>query len=234
MQHHTIVCGYGRIGRSVVAELKRHDMPFVIIEKDEDVVAELWEQGLHVVHGDATEDEALLEAGIKRARHLLAVLDSDTANIVTVLSARELNPGLWISARAVNPDAEHKLRRAGADDIVSPYDAGGRRLATSALRPHVARFMSEVLFNEERGAEMDEMVVAPGSFLVDKTLGELHLRRNYGITVIALYHPDDHGHENYGGFELNPGSETMLHEGDVLIVVGHMEQLRRVHHEFHC
>ncbi|NOX62032.1 MAG: potassium channel protein [Chloroflexi bacterium] len=234
MENHTILCGYGRIGRSVATELSRHNMSFVVVEKDADVVAELWEQGLHVVHGDATEDEALIEAGVKRARYLLAVLDSDTANIVTVLSARELNPNIWISARVVNPDAAHKLHRAGANDVVSPYEAGGRRLAITALRPHVSRFMSEVLFNDERGAEMDEMVVHPNSILANKTLGEVNLRRNYGITVIALFHPEDEEGRNYGGFELNPGSDAMLHAGDVLIVVGNTEQLRRVHHEFRC
>ena len=229
MENHTIICGYGRIGRSAAAELSRNDQQFVVIESDLDLVEQLREAGVHVVQGDATEDETLLSAGIEQAENLLSVLSSDNANIVTVLSARELNPNLWISSRVVEPEAARKLRRAGADEVVSPYDFGGRRLALTALRPHVTEFLSQVIFDEGRGAEMDEIPVVKGSDLADRTLGEIDLRKRFGIIVIALYHTDSEKYREHGGFELNPGSQTSVHVGDVLIVVGRTEELRKVH-----
>ncbi|MCO6450693.1 MAG: TrkA family potassium uptake protein [Caldilineales bacterium] len=121
------------------------------------------------------------------------------------------------------------MRRAGANEVISPYDFGGRRMALTALRPHVAEFLSEVVFDEGRGAEMDEVPVLPDSSLVNRTLGDINLRRQFGVTVIALYHPDLPEFHEVTGFELNPGSDAILHAGDVLIVVGTSEQLARVH-----
>ena len=229
MENHTIICGYGRIGRAVAAELARNGEQFVILEHDESLVEGLRENGWHIVQGDATEDLALLAAGVAKAKRLLAVLQHDNANIVTVLSARELNPNSEISSRVVDADAEHKLRRAGADEVVSPYDFGGRRLALTALRPHVAEFLTQVVFDEGRGAEMDEIPVLPGSNWSIVTWA----RRICGgisalwssLCIILVRRSIIRS----SGFELNPGSDTVLHEGDVLMVVGHSEQLARVH-----
>ncbi len=230
MEHHTILCGFGRIGEAAASELKRNNEPFVVIERDPQVIERLRELGYHVIRGDATEDATLLAAGVKRASKLITTLDEDNANIVTVLSARELNPDLWIASRLVREDAYHKLRRAGADEVVSPYDYGGRRLALTLLRPHVAEFLSEVVFDEGRGAEMDELRVEEGSELVGKTLAQADLRRRFGITVIALYRGDGGRPDNAtGGFELNPGPDTVLRTGDVLIIVGTADQLRHLH-----
>ncbi len=230
MQNHTIICGYGRIGRAVAAEMNQNGERFVIIEHDLDMVETLREQKMHAVHGDAREDETLIAAGIQTAKRLVSVLDTDNANIVTVLSARELNPSLWIASRVVQPESQHKLTRAGANEVVSPYEFGGRRLALTILRPHVSEFLAEVVFDEGRGAEMDEVPVLPGSALADWTLGDVKLRTEFDVTVIALYHPDaeNHGHAAQG-FELNPGPNTTLHEGDVLILVGTKQQLEAVH-----
>ncbi|RME81102.1 MAG: potassium channel protein, partial [Caldilineae bacterium] len=229
MKDHTIICGYGRIGRAVAAEFARNDSPFVIIEADVELAEGLREQGLHVIHGDATDDDVLLAAGIEHARRLIAVLNEDNDNIVTVLSARQLNPKLWIASRVVQPESAAKLLKAGANEVISPYDAGGRRLALAALRPHVGEFLKEVIFDEGRGAELDELEVRSGSELAERTLGETNLRRRFGVTVLALYHPHGHSSDQLAGFELNPGSDTVLHEGDVLIVVGNAERLSRLH-----
>ncbi|NOZ50553.1 MAG: potassium channel protein [Chloroflexi bacterium] len=228
MEGHTILCGFGRIGRAAAAELARNNEPFVVIDVDLALVEGLREEAMHVIYGDATDDDVLLAANIRKAKRLLAVLDSDNANIVTVLSARELNPDLWIASRVVQAAAASKLLRAGANEVLSPYDYGGRRLALTALRPHVAQFLSMVVFDEGRGAEMDELRVVDGSKLAGRTLAEINLRQRFGVTVVALYHPDIAQHIDIG-FDLNPGPETILHASDVLIVVGRREQLESVH-----
>ncbi len=229
MQDHTILCGFGRIGRAAAAEFARNNETFVVIDKDLALVDRLREEGIAVIHGDASDDDVLLAANIRKARRLLSVLDSDNANIVTVLSARQLNPDLWIASRVVQHEAASKLLRAGADEVLSPYDYGGRRMALTALRPFVAQFLSLVVFDEGRGAEMDELHVVEGSSLAGHTLAEINLRQRFGVTVVALYHPDHAQHSDIG-FDLNPGPETVLHANDVLIVVGQRAQLTKVHH----
>jgi len=229
MENHTIICGFGRIGEAAASELVRNNEPFVVIENDPEVVERLREIGYHVISGDATEDETLLAAGVKRASRLLTTLNDDNANIVTALSARELNPHIWIASRLVRQDAYHKLLRAGANEIVSPYDYGGRRLALTVLRPHVAEFLSQVVFDEGRGAEMDEIEVREGSELAGRTLGEINLRQRFGITVIALHCQHEAHQHTTGGFVLNPGPDLHLHPGDVLIIVGTFQQLQHLH-----
>ncbi len=231
MKNHTILCGFGRIGEAAASELKRHGEPFIVIEKDPDVVDHLRELGYHVIHGDATEDASLLAAGIKQAARLITTLDEDNANIVTALSARELNPRIWIASRLVRHDNYRKLVRAGANEVVSPYDYGGRRLALTLLRPHVAEFLSQVVFDEGRGAEMDEIQIQDGAEIAGKTLAQANLRQRFGITVIALYHAHEaHPTRTTGRFELNPGPDTVLMPGDVLIIVGSSDQLHHLHH----
>ena len=229
MENHTILCGFGRIGEAAASELVRNNEPFVVIEQDPEVIERLRELNYHVIRGDATEDETLLAAGIKHAARLLATLDDDNANIVVALSARELNPNIWIASRLVRQDAYHKLLRAGANEVISPYDYGGRRLALTVLRPHVAEFLSEVVFDEGRGAEMDEIRVTEGSELAGQTLSEINLRQRFDITVIALYCQHEQHENATGGFVLNPGPDTRLHPGDVLIIVGTAEQLHHLH-----
>ncbi len=229
MENHTILCGFGRIGEAAASELMRNNEPFVVIEKNPEVIDRLRELNYHVIKGDATEDETLLIAGIKHAARLLATLNNDNANIVVALSARELNPSIWIASRLVRQDAYHKLLRAGANEVISPYDYGGRRLALTVLRPHVAEFLSEVVFDEGRGAEMDEIQVKEGSELAGQTLSEVNLRQRFGITVIALYCTHKSYQNATGGFVLNPGPDARLHPDDVLIIVGTAEQLHHLH-----
>jgi len=229
MQDHTIICGFGRIGRATAAEFERNEEPYVVVEHDLALVEELREQGLHVVQGDATEDHILIAAGIQRAKRLVAALDNDNDNIVTVLSARELNRELVIGSRVVEPAAERKLRRAGADRVISPYAVGGRRIALELMRPHVGVFLHTIIFDEGKGAEVDEVLVHADSGLTDKTLNESHLRQRFGVTVLALHHPHVDEYQGDLGFDLNPGPDTVLHAGDVLIVVGNAVQLAQVH-----
>ncbi len=229
MQDHTIICGFGRIGRAAAAEFERNHEPYVVIEHDLNLVEELREKGLHVVQGDATEDEVLNNAGIQKARRLIAALNNDNDNIVTVLSARELKQDLVIASRVVDGEAERKLRRAGADRVISPYAVGGRRIALELMRPHVGDFLHTIIFDEGTGAEVDEVLVHTESGVAEKTLTEIRLRQRFGVNVLALYHPHATEIQGHSGFELNPGPDTVLHAGDVLIVVGNARQLAEVH-----
>jgi len=229
MQDHTIICGFGRIGRAAADEFERNHEPYVIVEHDLAVVEELREQGFHVVQGDATEDDILNAAGIESAKRLVAALNNDNDNIVTVLSARQLNKDMVIASRVVEPEAERKLRRAGADKVISPYAVGGRRIALELMRPHVGEFLQAIIFDEGTGNEVDEVFVHADSELADKTLYEIRLRQRFGVNVLALHHPQIDEYHQHAGFELNPGPDTVLHPGDVLIVVGNAQQLAQVH-----
>jgi len=229
MQDHTVICGYGRIGQATADEFERNDEPYVIVEHDLTLVEELREQGIHVVHGDATEDHILIAAGIKNAKRLVAALNNDNDNIVTVLSARQLNKDMIIASRVVVPEAERKLRRAGADRVISPYSVGGRRIALELMRPHVGEFLHAVIFDEGKGAEVDEVLVRANSDLADKTLSEIRIRQRFGVNVLALHHPQADDYHRQAGFELDFGPDTVLHVGDVLIVVGNATQLSKLH-----
>jgi len=229
MQDHTIICGFGRIGRATADEFNRNEEPYVIVEQDLNLIEVLRDKGLHVVRGDATEDDTLTAAGIQKAKRLIAALNNDNDNIVTVLSARELNRDLVIASRVVEPEAERKLRRAGADRVISPYAVGGRRIALELMRPYVGDFLHTIIFDEGTGAEVDEVLVHVDSGLADKPLSETRLRQRFGVNVLALHHPHATEDNSHSGFELNPGPNTVLHAGDVLIVVGNAEQLAQVH-----
>ncbi len=200
MQDHTIICGFGRIGRAAAAEFERNHEPYVVIEHDLNLVEQLRERGLHVVQGDATEDDVLNNAGIQNAARLIAALNNDNDNIVTVLSARELNGNIVIASRVVDQEAERKLRRAGADRVISPYAVGGRRIALELMRPHVGEFLHTIIFDEGTGAEVDEVLVHVDSGLADKTLNEIRLRQRFSVNVLALHHPhttEDHSHSGF-------------------------------------
>jgi voltage-gated potassium channel len=229
MRDHCIICGFGRIGRAAAAEFERNGEPYVVVDHDLTVVEELRERGLNVVRGDTTEDEALLDAGIKRASRLIAALSSDNDNIVTVLSARQLNPALQIASRMVEPEAQRKLRLAGADRVFSPYDIGGRRIALEMLRPHVGDFLHAVVFDEGSGTEVDEIVVHHNSEMANKTLSEIRLRQRFGVNLLAVRHLESQEEPGRASFELNAGGDTVIHPNDVLIVAGEAEHLAALH-----
>ena len=128
MSGHYIICGFGRIGRQVAADLQEAGRPFLIIESKPERCAMIQERGYRFVDGDATHDETLLDAGIERARGLVGALNDDASNVMVTVSARGLNPKLFIIARAALPESEKKLSRAGADEVISPYTVGARRM----------------------------------------------------------------------------------------------------------
>jgi len=213
IENHVLVCGYGRMGRVIARELANANVPFIIIEKHETPFQHIEADGHLGAHGDATSDEVLIRCGIERARALIAVTPSDADNVFVALSARELNPKIFIVARASEDSAIEKLRKAGADRVFSPYRAGGRLMAQAALRPNVMDFLAEV--GGVPGAEsyqIEELLVQAGSPLCNKSLRELNLSRTLNVIIIGL-------RRQAGPMAYNPSADTVVTAGDLLIAL---------------
>lgn len=213
---HYVICGYGRMGSIIARELRAYKMPLVIVEKNAENIKD--DESILYIIGDATHDETLKKAGIERAKGLITVLPSDAENLYVVLSARELNQDLFIVARAVDKEAERKLRRAGADRVVSPYFIGGLRIAHTVLRPNVVDFLEFATRAEHLEIQIEEIEVSPNSTLIGKTIAQSGLGRDLGVIVIAIKRRD-------GRMKFNPTSQTLIKEGDILIVLGNTDNL---------
>jgi voltage-gated potassium channel len=226
MQDHVILCGYGRIGREIAALLGREGIPLLIVEMDPERRDAAEEKGLAVLLADATLDETLLEAGIHRCRSLVAALTGNAANLYVVLSARGLAPSCRLIARADSEEGERKLRQAGASQVVSPYVAGGRTMAATALRPLAVSFM-ELLAGSD--CEVDEFQLTDDPRLLGdlagRTLAELELRRRTGALVLAVRTPDPLQGRGEARLIANPGGEVRLAPGQLLVVLGSQAQL---------
>lgn len=225
LKDHYVVCGHGRMGKILCEELQQEGVPFVAVEGDEELAEKLAGNGYLVVAGDATEDEVLAQAGIARARGLVAVVSNNVDNLYITMSARELcresNPGLYILTRATDARAGRKIRHAGADRVISPYTIGGMRMVQALLRPSVYDFMD--IATQSGGLELmfEEVAVAAGSRLDGVDLGRSDIRSAYNIIVIAIKRGD-------GTMAFNPGSGAVLAGGDVLITLGDKDQLQRL------
>ncbi|HEX6853244.1 MAG TPA: potassium channel protein [Candidatus Polarisedimenticolaceae bacterium] len=209
---HEIVCGWGRMGQAVVEELVREGRPFVVIERAVEKVARLTERGVPVVEGDAVSEDVLKTAGVARARGLVACLNDDAHNVYTVLTARSLNPSLFIVARAGEAGADARLRRAGANKVVNPYHLGGLRLAHMLTKPAVVDFL-DVSFDAEGGElQLEQLQIDGGTPISGTTLAGADLRRKWGVAVVGV--------KRAGRVIPNPEADFRLQEGDVLIVAG--------------
>ena len=217
LQDHVIVIGYGRVGQSAVAALQDSSQKIVLIERIEEQAQEAMDKGLIVIKGDATDDDVLHEAGVEHAKTLLVCTGDTRDNLFIVLSARGLNPNLRIIARS-DAESKTKMRRAGADRIVSPYQTGGKYMANIAMRPHVADFLDVVTLDNGLELWLEELTIEPGSSLVGKTVGEADIRRRTGVTLAAVLR-----HQTQQ--MLTPEAATHLEEGDKLIVLGSRTQL---------
>lgn len=218
LNNHVIICGYGRVGRSAALSLQHNERPALVIEKDETAAAQALAEGNLVLIGDATNDDVLREGGIVRADGMLVCAGDDTLNLFVVLSARALNPMLHIVARSIDPDNEGKMRRAGANRVVSPYRIGGRHMANIMLRPHVTDFFDVVTLENGQELWVEELIIQQGSRLAGRTLGAADVRRQTGVTLIALFRPGSDA-------ALMPDAATQLAIGDEMIVIGTREQL---------
>ena len=220
MHDHVIICGYGRIGREIGEQLLQDNIQVLVVELDAQRIQAAKERGLRVLEADATSDETLLEAGLHRCRSLVAALPSDAANLYVVLSARGLQPSCRLITRSDSEEAAAKLKLAGASVVVSPYVAGGRVMAASALRPLAVDFM-ELLMGSDCEIEEFQLSSAPERLenLSGRTLSELQLGRRSGAMVLAI--------RDQGRLVANPGGEMRLEPGQLLVVLGSKEQLLR-------
>lgn len=219
MKNHTIVCGYGRVGRHVATELKREGMSLVIIDKDPQRVKNAEQAGFLAIPGNAANESQLIAAGIQQARHLVAAVSSDAENVFIVLTARGLQPDLHIVARANYEDSEPKLVKAGANRVITPYSITGRRMVSLLVRPDVADFLDEVMHSSGLELFLEQVMIRPGSPLAGQTLWEVQLRSTTGVTVLACKPPS-------GGLITAPKPEMILQPQMLLIVLGTQDQLR--------
>ena len=217
---HYIICGLGRVGRSVARELGRKPVPFVILENNEAKLQRFTSENWLVMHADATQEQTLREAQIERARGLIAATTTDATNLYIVLTARGLNPHLKIIARASEDGAEKHLLTAGADSVVSPYSFAGQRIAQSLLRPHVVSFLDTATTHLGMDLEIGEIHIAPASTFAGKTLESSRIRQERGVIVLAIKRRD--------GMRFNPAPDERIEPDDCLIAMGEPAQLREL------
>ncbi len=220
LNNHYIVCGYGRIGNLICNEFHAKPVPFVVVESDPELCEKLFEQKILHVQGDATDDETLITAGIRRANGLITAVTSDTANVYITLTARGLNPDLYILARSGEKNTEKKLIRAGANKVISPYLIGANRMAQAILRPSVMDFIEIATAHKNLELQMEEIHVNSSSSLADKTLLESEIRKRFGIIIVAIKKNDS------GKMLFNPAPDARLEARDILITLGEPDAIK--------
>jgi voltage-gated potassium channel len=221
LHDHFIICGFGRVGRNASNEMQRANAAFLIIDRDEQRVAKAAAAGMLAITADATRDDDLREAGVLRAKGLIAALPSDAENLFIILSAKTLNPKLAVVTRVSEEEAGEKLRRAGADTVFTPYAMAGRQLADALLRPHVVEFLDFAGSHMGSKVTTEQLCVGPGTAFAGKTLGELSELRNSAVIVLAI-------RSQKGETIFNPPAESEISPGDFLIVMGERPGLQRL------
>ncbi|HSV16756.1 MAG TPA: NAD-binding protein [Tepidisphaeraceae bacterium] len=221
LKDHFIICGFGRVGRGAAAELQHAGVPFVVVDVNPERVERAMLSGMLAANADSTRDDTLRLVGIDRARGLVAALATDADNLFVLLSAKGLNPRIFVAARAAEEGAEQKMRRAGADAVFAPYAITGHRLAQSLLRPHVMQFLDFTTKDIGPDIAIEQIRVAEASQMASKSIKDLQLGRDFGVIVMAIRTSD-------GEMHFNPTAESTVKPGDFLIVMGQQEKLRAV------
>jgi voltage-gated potassium channel len=219
IEHHFIICGYGRIGSIIAEEFRKQHVPFVVIDRMPERIQAVLDYGGLAVEADASREDVLTKVGIHRARGLIAAVGTDAENVYTVLSARVLRPDLFIIARVESEDAEAKLRRAGADRVISPYQLGGVQMAATALRPAVVDFMRLATTADRLDLAAEQVEIGAAAPFVNQTLREANFRQAFGVIVVAIRRAE-------GQMQFNPEPDDVLREGDQLVVLGSAGQLK--------
>jgi len=220
LDNHYIVCGYGRIGGVVVQEILKASSDVVVIENDEKLVEQLKRDGIMHLAGDATDDGLLVSAGIKRAKSIVTALTDEAANVYVTLTARQLNPAIFIVARANNASHITRLEFAGANKVVLPHLIGGVRMANSVLRPTVTDFI-DLAVRGNIDLQLEELIIKQTSSLAGKNLMESRLRQDFDLIVVAIKRAT-------GELVFNPGPKELILADDTLITVGRPVDLARV------
>ncbi len=214
LKDHYIVCGHGRMGRTVVERLNEEKVPFVVIETKESEIQETAQsENILYIHGDATQEDILIQAGIKRARALAALLPTDADNLYLTFTAKLINPALFVLAKALEDEGEKKILQIGANRIVSPYKLGGLKIAQGMLRPALVDFIDLIIRRQELSLIMEEIVVPKKARLAGHSLAESQIRNNANVIVVAIKKPGQQ-------IIFNPSSNIQIQAGDTLLVMG--------------
>jgi len=221
LSDHFILCGFGRMGEIIAREFARQHTPFIVIDRNPDRIHSAMDQGFVAVEADASNEDVLRRVHIERARGLVAAVSTDAENVYAVLSARLLKPDLFIVGRAETEDARVKLKRAGADRVISPYQIGGLQLAQTALRPAVVDFVTLATSSENMDLNLEQVHLSERSPLVGRSLLEAGLRQKYGVVVVGIRRAN-------GQMDFNPAPEASMRAGDDLVVLGRTESLREL------
>jgi len=214
LSDHYIICGYGRVGQRLAEDLEQAGRSFVVIDIADEEISDLQEAGYLHVQGNAEEEAVLRQAGIERAYSLILALPEDSSNVFVALTAREMNPDLFILARTVDHDNRSKLRNAGADKVIAPSEVGADRMAQVVLRPNVDQFMEQVLHTSALGLQIDEVEVLPEAPLAGQTLAESNFRQQFKAIVIGIIDGET------GSMTFNPSAAQRIRAGDILIMIG--------------
>ena len=221
LSDHYIICGYGRVGRGLCQYLLQKNIKVLVVEKDETRIPTMEDDHVPYIIGEANEEENLEKAGIARARGLLSVLGSDPNNVFVVLISKQLNPNLFVVARANQEMSKKTLESAGADKVISPYDLGARRMAHAILRPTVIDFLEMAFADQKTDINFEEIPVVANCKLINTTLMESKIRQDLDVLIIAIKKSD-------GTMEFNPKPDSLIQEGDTIITVGQAANLKQL------
>lgn len=219
LSDHYVVCGFGRIGSIVANEFRRQKTPYVIVDRNPDRVREATAGGHLAIEGDASREDTLRRLGIERARGLVAAVGTDAENVYAVLTARVMKNDLFIIARAEGEDSLQKLKKAGADRVISPYRIGALQIAQTALRPAVVDFVEIATSSDNLELSMEEIRVEKGSAIAGQPLSSAIPRDKVNVVVVGIQRA-------HGSMEFNPTANTILNDGDHLIVLGSTANLK--------
>jgi voltage-gated potassium channel len=214
LKDHYIICGHGRMGKIVRERLDEEKLPFVVIDNKEEELEDLKQTSSCLfIEGDATHEDILTKAGIKKAKGMAALLPTDADNLYLVLSAKLINPSLFILSKAMDEEAERKILQIGANKVVSPYKLSGLKIAQALIRPTLVDFMDLIIRRKELALYMEELVVKKDSKLVNRNLTECDIRRTANVIVVAVKKPGEE-------LVFNPSPDTKMETGDILLVLG--------------
>jgi len=221
IKRHYIICGFGRIGKIIVRELKANNIPMLVIDNMHEMKPVLEHEDIPYINDDATNEEVLLEAGIERAKGLVSVVASDADNLFITMTARGLNPDLFILTRAAEEKTEKKILRAGANRVIMPYLIGGQKMAHTIIKPAVMDFLEFTVHNRKIGLELGEVMVNEKSRLNGSTLIDSGIRQQMDVIIVAIKKRD-------GDMKFNPSSQTRIEAGDILISLGKSDDLQKL------
>lgn len=218
MKGHFIISGFGRVGHQVASQFEAEKVPYVVVDSKPETAQELENKNIPCVIGNVSSDEVLEKAGVRRAKGLIACADSDTENVYVTISAKDINPEIYVVARASHKEIENKLKKIGADKVISPYYIAGGRMASMVLRPVSVDFLDIVTGSENIELWLKEIEINDRSHLANKTLGEANVRKTSGAMVLSIK-------KKKGTFDLNPVASSKMEVGDIIVALGTTKQL---------